>query len=85
MKAILDKHPYAVQTADDCARAIGVTPIHIAVRGGTDGSQISYMGIPTPNIFTGAMNYHGCMEFVSIQVLGKTLEMVRELVGRFIQ
>jgi tripeptide aminopeptidase len=54
---------------------------HISpIRGGTDGSKISFMGIPTPNLFTGGANYHGKYEYVSVDVMKKAVETIVEIV-----
>src|SRR5690606_527055 len=53
-----------VAIAKEAMRAVGVEPVIKPVRGGTDGSQLSFMGLPTPNIFTGGENFHGKYEFI---------------------
>jgi len=55
---------------------VGVTPIIRPIRGGTDGSRLSFMGLPTPNIFAGGHNFHGRFEFVPIQSMQKATEVV---------
>lgn len=68
-----------VDTAADAFRALGIEPKIEPIRGGTDGSQLSYMGMPTPNIFTGGENYHGKYEFISADVMVKAAEVIIEL------
>ncbi|HIW33954.1 MAG TPA: peptidase T [Candidatus Paenibacillus intestinavium] len=58
---------------------VGVTPIVEPIRGGTDGSRLSYMGLPTPNIFAGGENFHGKYEFVSIDTMQKAVEVIVEI------
>ena len=58
----------------------GVTPIVDPIRGGTDGSRLSYMGLPCPNLCTGGQNGHGRHEFVSIQSMEKVVEILKYLV-----
>ena len=68
---------------DLAAQAIteaGVTPLIIPIRGGTDGSKLSYMGLPTPNIFTGGHNYHGRYEFIPVQSMQKAIEVIINIV-----
>lgn len=85
MRDIIDKDPRAVDVALEAIRAVGLEPIVSPFRGGTDGSKISYMGIPTPNIFTGGENFHGQYEFVTEEAMLKvseTLVKIVELSGR---
>ena len=60
-----------------------ITPIVEPIRGGTDGSQLSYMGLPTPNIFAGGENMHGKYEFVSGETMEKATEVIIEIVQLF--
>lgn len=62
-----------------------ITPIVEPIRGGTDGSQLSYMGLPTPNIFAGGENMHGKYEFVSGETMEKATEVIIEIVQLFEQ
>lgn len=62
-----------------------IEPLIIPIRGGTDGSQLSYMGMPTPNIFTGGENYHGKYEYISVQNMMKATEVVQEIIKRAAQ
>lgn len=63
--------------------AVGVKPLIKAIRGGTDGSRLSYMGLPTPNIFTGGHNYHGRFEYIPMASMDKAVEVIVETVRRF--
>lgn len=80
MREILDQYPHVVANAERAYERAGVTPIREAVRGGTDGSRLSFMGLPCPNLFTGMMNFHGKREFVSVQDMEKSAAMLVELV-----
>ncbi|TFE24541.1 peptidase T [Cohnella luojiensis] len=62
---------------------LGIQPIVRPIRGGTDGSQLSYMGLPTPNIFTGGENYHGRYEYVSVDTMLKATSVIIEIVKLF--
>lgn len=64
---------------------LGITPIIEPIRGGTDGSQLSYMGLPTPNIFTGGENYHGKFEYISVDNMVKATNVIIEIVQLFEQ
>jgi tripeptide aminopeptidase len=80
MQVVLDNHPQIIQKAEKAILACGL-PLHsIPVRGGTDGSRLSFMGLPCPNIFTGEMAFHSKQEFVSVQDMEKSLSVLIELV-----
>ena len=72
-----------VNVAKDVMIALDIEPLIIPVRGGTDGSQLSYMGMPTPNVFTGGENYHGKYEFISVDVMEKSTEVVKGIIQSF--
>jgi tripeptide aminopeptidase len=67
MRTYLDRAPYVIAAAEEAIRAEGIEPIRAPIRGGTDGSRLSEMGLPTPNIFTGGHEYHSVREWVSVQ------------------
>lgn len=67
MKYVLDQHPEVEENALEALKQLDITPIQSAIRGGTDGSRLSYMGIPTPNLFAGGHNFHAATEWVAIQ------------------
>ena len=69
MREVLDRHPGVVQRARDAFRRIGLTSIERPIRGGTDGSRLSFMGLPTPNLFAGEHNFHSRLEWTSRQEL----------------
>lgn len=62
----------------DAYRSLGIEPKIEPIRGGTDGSQLSFMGMPTPNVFTGGENYHGKYEFISADSMVKATEVIIE-------
>lgn len=68
-----------VDQAEQAMKTLGLSPDIIPVRGGTDGSQLSYMGLPTPNIFTGGENYHGKFEFISAENMEKATQVIIEV------
>lgn len=69
-----------VDAAETAMKTLGIQPNIVPVRGGTDGSQLSYMGLPTPNIFTGGENYHGKYEFISVENMEKATQVIVEIV-----
>ncbi|WP_213526531.1 peptidase T [Paenibacillus sp. J31TS4] len=72
-----------VDIAEQAMRSLGIEPIIKPIRGGTDGSQLSFMGLPTPNIFTGGENYHGKFEYISVDNMLKAIQVIVEIVQRF--
>src|SRR5690606_19875018 len=67
MKNIISEHPKVSEYALEAIRRAGLTPKRQSIRGGTDGSRLSFMGLPCPNIFAGEHAFHGKQEWVSIQ------------------
>lgn len=80
MKEILDQHPAVCEYAREAIRRAGMEVRNSAARGGTDGSRLSFMGLPCPNIFTGEMAFHGKHEYVSVQDMQKSVETIVHLV-----
>lgn len=76
MKYILDKHPEVEQHAVEALNRLGIKPIKSSIRGGTDGSRLSYMGLPTPNLFAGGHNFHAYTEYVAIQDMYEAVKMI---------
>lgn len=81
MKEILDKHPEIISFAREATERAGCIVRNAAIRGGTDGARLSYMGLPCPNIFTGEMALHGKHEYVSVQDMQKSVETIVNLVS----
>ncbi len=80
MREVLDKHPHIELNAVEAMKRAGVEPKQDLVRGGTDGSRLSFMGLPCPNIFTGEMGIHSKHEYVSVQDMEAALSTLIELV-----
>lgn len=80
MKEKIEPVHYIVEQVKEAMAIVGVTPIVKPVRGGTDGARLSFMGIPTPNIFTGGYNFHGRYECISISAMDKAVKVLVELV-----
>jgi tripeptide aminopeptidase len=83
MREVLVEHPQLMEYAMEAARRAGVEPYLEPIRGGTDGSKLTFRGLPCPNIFTGGHNYHGKLEFNSRRGLEKTAETLVHLVQIF--
>lgn len=82
MKEKIEPKFYIVDIAKEAMESLGIEPIIRPVRGGTDGSQLSYMGLPTPNIFTGTENMHGRHEFTSVDDMEKASKTIVGIVKR---
>lgn len=79
MGEIIDQHPDVVENAREAIRRAGLTPHTKPIRGGTDGSRLSFMGLPTPNIFAGEQSFHSRTEWVSAQDMEKAVEVIVQL------
>ena len=76
MKEKIDEQMHVIDIVEQAMRDSGVAPRVQPIRGGTDGAQLSFKGLPCPNIFAGGVNFHGPYEFVSIQVMEKAVEVI---------
>ncbi|MEG8946438.1 peptidase T [Rosettibacter firmus] len=76
MKYILDQHPHVEAYAVEALERLGIKPIKSSIRGGTDGSRLCYMGLPTPNLFAGGHNFHAYTEFVAVQDMEAAVKMI---------
>ena len=76
-------HMELIENAKHACEKAGMKPFIEAVRGGTDGCRLSFMGLPTPNLCTGGHNYHGKYEFVCIQSMEKTVELLLKIAEKF--
>lgn len=79
MRKMIEPHPEIIEVAKAAYIAVGLEPHIIAVRGGTDGSRLSYMGLPTPNIFAGGHAMHGRYEFVPLVAMEKAVEVILKI------
>ena len=79
MREVLERHIDVVERAREAMRNAGIEPVEQPIRGGTDGSRLSFMGLPTPNLFAGEHNFHSRLEWVSAQDMDKAVEVIVEL------
>jgi tripeptide aminopeptidase len=79
MKVVLDRHPEIIENAMEAIRRVGLKPIKSSIRGGTDGSRLSFMGLPCPNIFAGEHAFHSRLEWVSVQDMEKAVQTIVHL------
>jgi len=80
MKDVLDRNPEIVANLTEAVRRVGLQPVTSSIRGGTDGSRLSFMGLPCPNIFTGGHSYHSPLEWISVEDMEKAAATIVELV-----
>ncbi len=80
MKNVLNQHPEVEQYAIEALERLGIKPIQSAIRGGTDGSRLSYMGLPTPNLFAGGHNFHAVTEYVAVQDMKASVQNIVTLI-----
>ena len=79
MKEIIDSHMYTVERAKQAMEQLGIAPIVVPIRGGTDGARLSFMGLPCPNLCTGGENFHSRFEFLSIEALDGVVDIVERI------
>mgnify|MGYP001459855625 FL=1 len=76
-------HWHLIENAYEAVKELGGTPVSNPVRGGTDGSRLSFMGLPCPNLGTGSHNHHGKTEFACIQAMDKCTQLLIRLVEKY--
>ena len=79
MKQVIDRHPQLIDHAMEAIRRSGLEPVKTSIRGGTDGSRLSFMGLPCPNIFAGEHAFHSRLEWVSVQDMEKAMQTIVHL------
>ena len=79
MREVLDQHPLVVDRAREAMHRLGIAPRERPIRGGTDGSRLSFMGLPTPNLFAGEQHFHSRLEWVSVQDMEMAVALIVEL------
>jgi tripeptide aminopeptidase len=80
MREIIEPHKHIVDLAENAIKAVGITPLIRPIRGGTDGAQLSFKGLPCPNIFAGGLNFHGRYEWISIQSMEKAVNVIVKII-----
>ena len=79
MKQVIDRHPEIIDYAMEAIRRAGLKPVKTSIRGGTDGSRLSFMGLPCPNIFAGEHAFHSRLEWVSVQDMERAVQTIVHL------
>ena len=85
MREKIEPVMHIIDLARTAMEAVGVKPLVIPIRGGTDGARLSYMGLPCPNIFTGGHNAHGRYEYIPVQSMEKAVEVIIEIAKRAVK
>ena len=80
MKELISKDMSIVDNAFKAIEECGLHPVASPIRGGTDGANLTYMGLPCPNLGTGGFNYHGPFEFVSVTMMRKQVEVLLKII-----
>lgn len=80
MKKQFEGKMHIIDLAEKSMKDLGITPVVKAIRGGTDGAQLSYMGLPCPNIFTGGQNFHGPYEYIPLESMEKATQVIIQIV-----
>lgn len=80
MREKVEPHMEIIDIAKAAIEEVGLTPIVKPIRGGTDGARLSYMGLPTPNLFTGGYNYHGRYELLSVDIMEESVNVVKNII-----
>ena len=79
MKEKIEPCMYIVERAKKAMEEVGITPIVVPIRGGTDGARLSFEGLPCPNLFTGGQNFHGRFEYIPIEDMEKGVELLVQI------
>ena len=82
MREIVEPQKHIIELAEKAMLETGITPIVSPIRGGTDGAQLSFKGLPCPNIFAGGINFHGRYEFVPVQSMEKAVQVIVKIVEK---
>ena len=83
MKEIIEKHMHLVDNAKEVMEELGVEPIVVPIRGGTDGARLSYMGLPCPNLGTGGQNFHGRFEYACADEMEMIVKLLVKLAEKY--
>ena len=85
MKEKVEPVKFIVDIAFEAMEKSNVVPTVVPIRGGTDGARLSFMGLPTPNMFTGGENFHGKYEYISTQAMEKAVQVILNIVNLYVE
>lgn len=80
MLEIMEKHPYAIDIANEAIKKIGIPLVSNPIRGGTDGARLSFMGLPCPNLGTGGYGFHGPFEHITVEGMENAVNIIKEII-----
>ena len=80
MREKIEPHMFLIDYAKEAMLELGIEPIITPIRGGTDGARLSFMGLPCPNLCTGGENFHGKYEFIPVQSMERTVELLLQII-----
>lgn len=83
MKEIIEKHMHLVENAREAMMELGIEPVVVPIRGGTDGARLSFMGLPCPNLCTGGANFHGRFEYACIDEMEKITQLLIKITQKY--
>lgn len=83
MREVLEPHMHLVDNASEAMRELAIKPLVSPIRGGTDGARLSFMGLPCPNLCTGGENFHGRYEFICVESMKKTTDLLVKIVEKY--
>ncbi len=83
MKEVIEKHIHLIDRAKEAMEELGIEPVVVPIRGGTDGARLSFMGLPCPNLCTGGMNFHGKYEYACADDMEKITELLVKIVEKY--
>lgn len=83
MREVIEKNMHLIDRAKEAMEELGITPVIVPIRGGTDGARLSFMGLPCPNLGTGGHNFHGCFEYVCVESMEKTVRLLVRIAERY--
>jgi len=83
MRKHIEPVMYVVDRAKEAMEKVGIRPLEVPIRGGTDGAKLSYEGLPCPNLCTGGENFHGRFEFIPVEDMEKCVEMLVTILTNF--
>ena len=79
MLEVVKEHFYIVEKAEAAMKAVGITPVSPAIRGGTDGAELSFRGLPCPNLGTGGDGFHGPFEHITVEAMEHVVKILIEI------
>lgn len=79
MLEIIEHHPDIIEQAQAAIQAVGIEPVSLPIRGGTDGAQLSFRGLPCPNLGTGGDGFHGSLEHITVEAMETVVQILMEI------